>query len=145
MKPIGYWLNRTDRALTRSMNDVLGEFGLTRIVWQVLNVLDATPEATDAEVLSLLAANADIPTLTAAVDTVLAQGWATRSVPDRLVLTPGGRRCLADAGARIEVFRERSVHGIPVEDYRTAVRVLERMTGNLEEATTADGAAVRSA
>jgi hypothetical protein len=37
MRPIGYWLNRTDQALTRSMDTTLLEFGLTRITWQVLN------------------------------------------------------------------------------------------------------------
>ncbi|MFC7640513.1 hypothetical protein ACFQX6_05420 [Streptosporangium lutulentum] len=42
MKPIGYWLNRTDEALTHHMNGMLNEFGLTRIAWQVLNVVEDT-------------------------------------------------------------------------------------------------------
>ncbi|MFJ9415665.1 MarR family winged helix-turn-helix transcriptional regulator [Streptomyces sp. NPDC101227] len=135
MKPIGYWLNRTDQALTRAMNGMLAEFGLTRIAWQVLNVLRDTPEATASDVRSALAANADVRTLTAAVDALLADGWATRPAPDRLALTPSGRQRLAGVAARVDAFRALSMTGIPADEYRTAVRVLERMTHNVESAT----------
>jgi len=134
MKPIGYWLNRTDKALTRYMNDMLEGFGLTRIAWQVLNVIHDNSEATNAEVLSTLAANADIPALTAAIDTVLADGWATRPAPDRLALTPRGRQRLADVAEHVDAVRDRSTTGIAPDEYRTAVLVLEHMTHNLETA-----------
>ncbi|MEV0151342.1 MULTISPECIES: MarR family winged helix-turn-helix transcriptional regulator [unclassified Nonomuraea] len=137
MKPIGYWLNRTDQALTRSMNDMLSEFGLTRIAWQVLNVIDDTPETTDSDVLSALAANADVHTLTAAVDAVLTDGWAARPAPDRLALTARGRQRLAGVAERVDAFRELSMTGISPDEYRTAVRVLERITHTLETATSA--------
>ncbi|MFJ9854194.1 MarR family winged helix-turn-helix transcriptional regulator [Streptomyces sp. NPDC101150] len=134
MKPLGYWLNRTDRALTRAMNDMLAEFGLTRIAWQVLNVLRDTPEATASDVRSALAANADVQTLTAAVDVVLADGWATRPAPDRLALTPPGRQRLTGVAARVDAFRALSMTDISTDEYRTAVRVLERLTHNAESA-----------
>ncbi|PJJ00193.1 DNA-binding MarR family transcriptional regulator [Streptomyces sp. 2333.5] len=137
MKPIGYWLNRTDKALTCYMNDMLAEFGLTRIAWQVLNVIHDAPEVADIDVLSALTANADIATLTGAIDTVLAAGWADRPAPDRLALTPGGRQRLTDVAARVDAFRELSTTGISMDEYRTAVRVLERMSHNLEMATSA--------
>ncbi|MFG3223921.1 MarR family winged helix-turn-helix transcriptional regulator [Kitasatospora sp. NPDC048194] len=132
MKPIGYWLNRTDRALTQYMNNLLTEFGLTRTAWQVLNVVRHVPGAGDTDVHSALAANADAPTLTAAIDTALADGWATRPAPDRLALTPDGRRRLAAVDERVGAFRELSTAGVTIEEYRTAVSVLERMTANLE-------------
>ena len=135
MKPIGYWLNRTDKALTRYMNDMLEEFGLTRIAWQVLNVIHDSPGVLDTEVLSTLAGNADGATLTAAIDTVLADGWADRSAPDRLTLTPGGSQLLTHVAARVDAFRELSTSGISPDEYRTAVDVLERMSRNLETAT----------
>ncbi|MEU3839328.1 MarR family winged helix-turn-helix transcriptional regulator [Streptomyces sp. NPDC028635] len=142
MKPIGYWLNRTDKALTRSMNGMLEEFGLTRIAWQVLNVIHGTPETADTEVLSSLAANADTATLAEAIDTVLADGWAHRPAPGLLTLTPGGRRRLTDVAARVDAFREVSMAGISLEEYHTAVRVLERMSNNLEKATGAGRSAL---
>ncbi|MFD9620796.1 hypothetical protein ACFWB2_26370 [Streptomyces virginiae] len=59
MEPIGFWLNRTDQALTASMDALLADFGLTRLDWQVLNVVKDDPRATDTTVLTTLAAGAD--------------------------------------------------------------------------------------
>ncbi|MCZ1011346.1 MarR family winged helix-turn-helix transcriptional regulator [Streptomyces lydicus] len=134
MKPIGYWLNRTDKALTRYMNDMLAGFGLTRTAWQVLNVIHETPRVADTEVVSALSANADVPTLTAAIDAVLVDGWATRPAPDQLSLTPDGRQRLARVAERVDAFRTLSTAGISQDEYGTAVHVLERMTRNLETA-----------
>ncbi|GAA2273255.1 hypothetical protein GCM10010149_14270 [Nonomuraea roseoviolacea subsp. roseoviolacea] len=161
MKPIGYWLNRADQALTRHMNGMLAEFGLTRLAWQVLNVVqdgsrvteiaDAVrggswvagrpgaavrdaPDVADAEVVSVLAANADAAALAAAIDAVLADGWAARPAPGRLALTPEGARRLERVAERVGAFRELSMSGISLDEYRTAVSVLERMTANLEPA-----------
>ncbi|MFI9254724.1 MarR family winged helix-turn-helix transcriptional regulator [Streptomyces sp. NPDC053069] len=133
MKPIGYWLNRTDKALTRAMNATLTEFGLTRVDWQVLNVVRDTPGADDSAVLSALAVNADVLTLKASVDTLLTDGWATRPAPDRLALTPDGRHRLTAVTERVDAFRDRCMTGITPAEYRTAVRVLERMAGNAED------------
>jgi DNA-binding MarR family transcriptional regulator len=146
MKPIGYWLNRTDQALTRYMNDMLAEFGLTRLAWQVLNVIEDAPDVADAEVRSTLSANADAPTLATTIDTVLSGGWVTRPAPGRLALTPEGRQHLIRVAGRVDAFRELSMTGISLDDYRTAVHVLERMSHNLETGTepTADGATAHS-
>jgi DNA-binding MarR family transcriptional regulator len=138
MKPIGYWLNRTDQAITGYMNDMLREFGLSRVAWQVLNVIHDTPEATDGDVLSDLSANADIHALTAAVDAVLVDGWASRPAPERLTLTRSGRQRLTEVAERVATFRDLSTSGISPDEYRTAVLVLERIAHNLETATGAD-------
>ncbi|MBT2382404.1 MarR family winged helix-turn-helix transcriptional regulator [Streptomyces sp. ISL-11] len=131
MKPIGYWLNRTDTALTGRMDAMLAEFGLTRLAWQVLKVVDDRPQATDPDVLTVLAANAGSSALTAAIETVLADGWLTRPAPARLTLTDDGRTRLAEAAARVGAFRDLAATGISREEYRVAVTVLERMTHNL--------------
>ncbi|MGW1992121.1 MarR family winged helix-turn-helix transcriptional regulator [Embleya sp. NPDC001921] len=132
MKPIGYWLNRTDKAITASMDSMVAEFGLTRLAWQVLNVVEGDPRATDADVRTVLAANADVADLTAAVEAVLADGWVSRPAPSRLALTDDGRARLAEVAERVGTFRELSTAGITDEEYRIAVTVLERMTRNLE-------------
>ncbi|MFE0186668.1 MarR family winged helix-turn-helix transcriptional regulator [Streptomyces sp. NPDC058989] len=134
MKPIGHWLNRTDHALTTYMDAMLAEFGLTRIAWQVLNVVKDDPAATDTEVLTVLAANADADCLTAAVETVLTDGWVARPEPGHLTLTEDGRARLARVAERAHAFRELSTAGISRDEYRIAVSVLERMTRNLEGA-----------
>ncbi|MFF3073708.1 MarR family transcriptional regulator [Kitasatospora sp. NPDC057904] len=132
MKPIGYWLNRTDKALTAHMNAMLADFGLTRTAWQVLNVVGDTPEARDTDVHAALAANADASARAAAIEAVLADGWTTRPAPGRLTLTPSGRDRLAAVEERVATFRALSTTGITPDEYRTAVSVLERMTHNLE-------------
>ncbi|OIJ85496.1 hypothetical protein [Streptomyces colonosanans] len=132
MKPIGYWVNRTDKALTTAMNSLLAESGLTRLAWQALNVVKGTPEVTDTEVLTVLAANADAADLTAAVETLLADGWVIRPAPGRLALTDIGRARLAGAVEQVAAFRELSLVGITRDEYRNAVTVLERMTRNVE-------------
>ncbi|MFJ8012093.1 MarR family winged helix-turn-helix transcriptional regulator [Streptomyces sp. NPDC096339] len=139
MKPIGYWLNRTDRAITGRMDATLAGFGLTRLAWQVLNVVADDPEATDASVLDFLAANAASDALTDAVGTVVRDGWAVRPGPGRLALTEEGRNRLAQVAEHIDAFRALSTHGISDEEYRTAVSVLERMTRNLEAPAAAQG------
>ncbi|MBC2879058.1 MarR family transcriptional regulator [Streptomyces sp. TYQ1024] len=133
MKPIGYWLNRTDRALTRAMDGILAEHGLTRTAWQILNVVRAgRGTVADDEVLSVLAANADAAALRAAVRVLLDDGWVNRPAPGRLTLTPEGNRRLAAAAERVDAFRAASAAGISRDEYRTAVLVLERMTRNAE-------------
>ncbi|WP_224278721.1 MarR family winged helix-turn-helix transcriptional regulator [Streptomyces sp. LS1784] len=132
MKPIGYWLNRTDKALTGYMNSMLAEFGLTRLAWQVLNVVGDDPRATDTDVLTVLAANADVDALTGAIETVVADGWAARPEQGRLALTADGRTRLAEVAERVDAFRELSTAGITREEYRIAITVLERMTHNLD-------------
>ncbi|MFB8235720.1 MarR family winged helix-turn-helix transcriptional regulator [Kitasatospora purpeofusca] len=132
MKPIGYWLNRTDLALTTTMNAMLAESGLTRLTWQVLNVVEADPQSTDTTVLTALTANASAAQLTDAITAVLADGWAVRPAAEHLALTEDGRARLSRVGERVAAFREASVAGISPEEYRTAVGVLERMTLNLE-------------
>ncbi|MFB7672535.1 MarR family winged helix-turn-helix transcriptional regulator [Kitasatospora purpeofusca] len=132
MKPIGYWLNRTDLALTTTMNAMLAGSGLTRLTWQVLNVVEADPQATDTTVRMSLTANASPAELADAITTVLADGWVVRPAAEHLALTEDGRARLSRVGERVAAFREASVAGISPEEYRTAVGVLEQMTLNLE-------------
>lgn len=134
MKPIGYWLNRTDQALTASMNAMLDAYGLTRLAWQVLNAVKDSPQATDTDILTTLAAHADDAHVTAAIDTLLTDGWATRPSPTRLTLTDDGRARLTEVAERVAAFRDLSTTGISHEEYRNAVTVLERITHNLETA-----------
>ncbi|MET9487964.1 MarR family winged helix-turn-helix transcriptional regulator [Nocardia sp. NPDC006630] len=132
MKPIGYWLNRTDHAITHYMQNTLGEFGLTRLAWQVLNVVGDGGEVPDTEVHSVLFANAPEADRSTAIALVLADGWAQRPSPDHLALTDEGRDRLVKIAAQVNTFREVSLTGITDDEYRTAVSVLERMTQNLE-------------
>ncbi|QLY30230.1 MarR family winged helix-turn-helix transcriptional regulator [Nocardia huaxiensis] len=132
MKPLGYWLNRTDRALTTYMDTMLGEFGLTRLAWQVLNVVRDGRDVSDTAVLSAMREMGGTESLTATIELVLGDGWVHRPGSDRLALTESGRTRLGQVETAIADFRELSARGISAEEYRIAVSVLERMTHNLE-------------
>ncbi|MGW7099985.1 MarR family winged helix-turn-helix transcriptional regulator [Streptomyces sp. NPDC054838] len=132
-RPIGYWLARTDQALTAHMDAILTDAGLTRLTWQVLNAVGEDP-ATDRAVRDLLAANAAAPALTAAVEALLATDRLTRPAPGTLALTDAGRTCRAEAAVRVDAFRALAKQGISPHEYTTAVSVLARMARNLTPA-----------
>ncbi|MEV4438309.1 NAD(P)H-binding protein [Streptomyces sp. NPDC049577] len=133
-RPIGYWLRRADKALTGAMDALLADHGLTRLGWQVLNVVADEERATDARVLEVMAVHADAATLTAVVEKAVAGDWLTRPAPGRLALTGDGRARLTEVGARVGSFRELASAGISPEEYRTAMSVLERLAANAEAA-----------
>ncbi|MFJ8040434.1 MarR family winged helix-turn-helix transcriptional regulator [Kitasatospora sp. NPDC096147] len=132
MKPIGYWLNRTDRALTLRMDELLADHDLTRLGWQLLG--SARESTTDRAVHAELAANATPSELTETIELLLRTGWLTRPAAGHLALTDTGSRCLAEAGTRVAAFRATATAGVSDQDYRTTVRVLERIVGNLSRA-----------
>lgn len=134
MKPIGFWLNRTDRAITTYFDARLLEFGLDRLAWQVLNVVRTDAEVPDTTVHSELIDNAGTESRLAAIELVLTDGWAYRPAPDRLALTDLGRDRHTLVAKAVDGFRETSQQGITLDEYRTAVSVLERMTRNLDPA-----------
>ncbi|MCX5211964.1 MarR family transcriptional regulator [Kitasatospora sp. NBC_00240] len=139
MKPVGYWLNRTDAALTRYVDGMLAADGLSRLGWQVLNVIEDDPEATDTSVLTVLAANGEAAVLAATVESLVTGGWAARPAPGRLALTDDGRTRFARAAVRAGAFRKEATAGVTDEEYRIAVTVLERIARNAEAAADAAG------
>ncbi|MFF1867616.1 MarR family winged helix-turn-helix transcriptional regulator [Streptomyces sp. CB03911] len=139
MKPVGYWLNRADAALTRYVDGMLAGDGLTRLGWQVLNVIEDDPAATDTAVLTTLAANGEAAVLAATVESLVTGGWAARPAPGRLALTDEGRARFDRAAVRAGAFRKRVTAGVPDEEYRIAVTVLERIARNAEAAADAAG------
>ncbi|WP_228784381.1 hypothetical protein [Nocardia cyriacigeorgica] len=117
------------------MDTVLCEFGITRLTWQVLNVIaDGAAYTTDAHIHTVLAANANRSALDAAIAATLAGHWATRPEPGQIAMTDHGRQHLTRVGDRVADFRTLSMHGITADEYHTAVSVLERMTLNVENA-----------
>lgn len=133
-QPIGYWLNRCDRAITNAMNSRLALHGANRFDWQVLNVVAKNGTVSESHLYEFLRANADRPILTASVEMLLSQGYLRRTGtnPDEWRLTEQGnvfRQQLSEQGT---AFRNESLRGISDEEYRTTISVLQRMTQNLE-------------
>lgn len=131
-QPIGYYLNRTDEAITAAMNAVLAEFSLTRTAWQVLNVIHNADQIPRTEVYETMRPLADSALLFTVLASLIKADWVALVGPDRLALTGTGRKRLGVVRDQIAAFREKSLRGISPEEYQTVIRVLERMISNLE-------------
>ena len=136
-QPIGYWLNRTDQAITKRMNDILQTDGITRVGWQVLNVLQPSAGASEAEVSGILQANAPQAMLTNTIKNLVVKGWIMRAEREpnalpTMQLTDAGRAAHKRIHERIAQFRQQSMQGISTDEYQTVIRVLELMAQNLE-------------
>jgi DNA-binding MarR family transcriptional regulator len=131
-QPIGYWLNRTDQAITTAMNRLLEQDGITRVGWQLLNVLNRDDAVAESEVYDVMQANADSATLAATIERLIATGWVVRTeLGQELALTDEGKAQLARIRRRIGEFRQQSLQGVSEDDYRTMIAVLERIINNL--------------
>lgn len=131
-QPIGYWLNRTDQAITTSMNRILAQYDITRVGWQMLNVLRTAETVAEAQAYATMQANADAATLSATIEELTAKGWIRRTEQrNDLALTEQGHATLEQIRQRIVEFRQQSLQGISADEYQTVITVLERIIQNV--------------
>jgi hypothetical protein len=131
-RPIGFWLRLVDNLINEQFARTLDEHGVTRIQWQLLNVLAggaATVAELDAAVAPFLVAEGE----ESAVDhlsELIESGWVD-ATPTSYELTErghGARDRLTNvvAGQRTEM-----VAGVTEEEYVKAVQTLEQIARNL--------------
>jgi len=132
--PIGYWLKRLDRAIEGALDPTLAAEELTRRHWQTMNFLHQGPS--------------DAPALAEALRPFWGQGAITLDevlgdlerrgmvVNDggRYTLTAAGKATRAKLAEQVDITRRRLVDGVTQEEYLATVKVLQRMTTNLEGA-----------
>ncbi|WP_341953200.1 hypothetical protein [Salinibacterium sp. TMP30] len=141
-QPIGYWVKLVDRLIDGLFATTLEEHGITRRQWQLLNVLSqdaAGVERLDREIAPFLSpANAAVPPETPgahmssleSLTELVESEWLTTdgSLYD---LTDRGRAVVERLTAVIADERTRATVGVTLEQYETAVTVLETMARNL--------------
>jgi DNA-binding MarR family transcriptional regulator len=131
-RPIGFWLKLVDRLIDDAFDAALGQAGLTRRHWQVLNLLQeapATAQQTDARLAPFL--DGDQPTTRPVLDDLHARGWIAWTEGQRASLTDAGRAAYADLRRQVTQDRARLAAGITPEEYAATVDVLRRMAVNL--------------
>lgn len=154
-RPIGYWVKLLDRLIDESFDSVLGDTGLGRRHWQLLNVVGAEPTSR-ADIDRALApfraerTRRDRPGayrdrtdprddqpdvgITAALDDLHRLGWA-RATPDgRWALTAAGTAAAETLRERVIAQRRRIADGVSPEAYQTTLATLTRMCANLDPA-----------
>jgi DNA-binding MarR family transcriptional regulator len=131
-RPIGYWLKRLDRLIDARFENQLGEAGLSRRHWQLLNLLEDGPRSVpelQAELEPFLQGVPD--ELSEAISGLVTRGWADSQ--DNIVsLTETGQAQFGLVKAKVAELRQALMAGISPEEYQATIDVLARMAANLE-------------
>jgi hypothetical protein len=131
-RPIGYWLKKLDRLIDGQFERQLGDVGLSRRQWQVLNLLQDGPRSMPELHAELEPFLQDAPDeLGDAVTGLLSRDWADSQ--DAIIsLTETGEAQVGLITAKIAELRQDLAAGISPEEYRATIDVLVRMVANLE-------------
>jgi DNA-binding MarR family transcriptional regulator len=129
-RPIGYWLKRADQLLTDRIDAAQRATGLTRLEWQLLNVIRKTTPTVE-KAAEALRPFADPTTADAAIASLEARR-ALRRTAAGVALTAEGDALFVKALAVQTSVRERAMAGIAGDEYETTMRVLQRLVENLE-------------
>jgi DNA-binding MarR family transcriptional regulator len=131
-RPIGYWLKKLDRLIDGRFERELGDAGVSRRQWQVLNLLQDGPRSApelQAELEPFLQKAPD--ELGEAVAGLLSRGWVD-SQDAVISLTETGEAQFGLVTAKVAELRQDLAAGISPEEYRATIDVLVRMVSNLE-------------
>jgi DNA-binding MarR family transcriptional regulator len=130
-RPIGYWLKLIDGLIDDRFEALLGDAGLTRRHWQVLNLIAESPrelgQVDDAVRPFLGPGETSVAPI---LDDLARLGWAEET-DGRWDLTPRGRGELEQLSAMVGELRRSAADGVSAEDYATTLRVMEQMAVNL--------------
>jgi hypothetical protein len=132
-RPIGYWARRLDEALEHYLDLVLAHEHLTRRQWQVLAVLaqGPLPPAAVHEALRPFWSAAGEGTHESELAALVRRGYLTFA-GGLLALTQEGTAKHTTAEDIIRHSRQDLTMGIGIDEYASAVSVLERMAANAE-------------
>ncbi len=130
-RPIGYWLRLVDGLIDEQFARTLDEHGVTRMQWQLLNVLargQASVEMLDAAVAPFLVAGGEttLDHLTELIDSA----WVD-ATPTGYELTERGHGALDRLTNVVAEQRTVMSAGVAEGDYLTTVNTLEQMALNL--------------
>jgi hypothetical protein len=134
-RPIGFWLKLVDSLITEQFATSLEEHGVTRLQWQLLNVLNNGP-ATGADLGAMLApflttAGADEPADPGEhLSELVESGWVELEA-ETYRLTERGMASLTRLTEVVESIRAKAGDGISGVEYETTIATLQRMAGNL--------------
>ena len=130
-RPVGYWLRLVDGLIDDQFARTLDEHGVTRMQWQLMNVLargQASVEMLDAAVKPFLSGSGEttIDHLTELIESA----WVD-ATPTGYELTDRGHGALDRLTNVVSAQRTEMAAGVTEDEYFTTTRTLERMARNL--------------
>ena len=136
-RPIGFWLKLVDRLIDDGFDAVLGQAGLRRRHWQVLNLLQAAPATVQQTDMHLAPFLSGAETTTRPVlDDLQVRGWVAWTDDQHATLTEAGAAAHAELLRKVSRSRERLTAGITLQEYAATTDILRRMAVNLGWAET---------
>ncbi|SCF34605.1 hypothetical protein GA0074695_5866 [Micromonospora viridifaciens] len=136
-KPIGYWLKHLHNLIEKQFDATLGDLGLDRRQWQILNVLSSAARRRGEIEQALAPFWPDgVPHVGAILDGpdgLVTRGWVGHD-GDTLTLTESGRSAQRTAAERVGETRRLLLRGLTSEQYVETIRILSVMAGNIEAA-----------
>jgi DNA-binding MarR family transcriptional regulator len=131
-RPIGYWLNKLDRLIDGHFEGQLGDAGLSRRQWQLLNLLVDGPRSVPELQTELEPFLHDAPDdLSEALSGLVSRGWAD-SQDNIVTLTETGQLQFSLVKAKVAEVRQALMAGISPQEYQATIDILRRMAANLE-------------
>jgi len=131
-RPIGYWLKKLDRLIDGQFERQLGEAGLSRRQWQLLNLLEDGPRSAPELQTELEPFLQDEPDeLSEALSGLITRSWAA-SQDNVVSLTETGQAQFGLVRTKVTQLRQSSMAGISPEEYQVTIGVLSKMAANLE-------------
>jgi hypothetical protein len=130
-RPIGYWLRLVDGLIDDEFARTLDEHGVTRMQWQLMNVLargQASVEMLDAAVKPYLVAGGE--TTLDHLTELIESAWVD-ATPAGYELTERGHGALDRLTNVVAGQRTAMSAGVSEDEYLTTTRTLERMARNL--------------
>lgn len=131
--PIGLLLRKLDGLINERFEQTLGERGITRRQWQLLNTLAEGPATLD-ELNTSVAPFLERSTGETArqhLDPLVNQDFVTAD-DDVYQLTDSGRTLIGSLAEEVQVTRELTVQGLGDGEYDRTIATLQTMIANLE-------------
>ena len=131
-RPIGFWLKLVDNLIDEQFAKTLDEHGVTRMQWQLLNVLArgaASVEMLDAAVAPFLIADGATTSLDHLTE-LIESAWVD-ATPTGYELTERGHGALDRLTNVVAGQRTEMAAGVSEDEYLTTTRTLEQMARNL--------------
>ncbi len=133
--PLGYWLRLVDRLIEDMFESTLGEHGVTRTQWQLMNALGdgaADRPALERAIAPFTARTADTEDGTVAdlLDELVESDWLAIEA-ETFRLTDTGSDALTRLTVIVTAQRDRMTEGVSEDDYAVTLASLERMARNL--------------
>lgn len=137
-KPIGFWLKEADQAISECFDQTVTTFGLSRLGWQILNLVQQAQTVRLVSVQPITSILTDSTTLRTTIEALIEQTWLTVTTYQadlldcELAIHPAAIDRFAELTSLVHGLRQQLMRQITPDEYQTTIRVLAQMIKNAE-------------